>query len=72
MKCLRALVPWEVAEAGGEAAPDQEMAHLLLAEELCGISRSEELEGFLFCSLRRRIGPQRPDPCRYAVQKEPP
>ena len=46
MKCLRALVPWEVAEAGGEAAPDQEMAHLLLAEELCGISRSEELRPF--------------------------
>ena len=33
MKCLRAIVPLEVATAGGEAATDQEMAHLLLAEE---------------------------------------
>ena len=33
MKCLRAIVPLEVAKAGGEAATDQEMAHLLLAEE---------------------------------------
>ena len=39
MKYLRAIVPQEVATAGGEAATDQEMAHLLLAEELCGISR---------------------------------
>ena len=39
MKYLRAIVPQEVAAAGGEAARDQEMAHLLLAEELCGISR---------------------------------
>ena len=31
------------ATASGEAAADQEMAHLLLAQELSGISRSEEL-----------------------------
>ena len=46
MKCLKGPVPWVVATAGGEAAEDQEMAHLLLAEELSGISRSEELRRY--------------------------
>ena len=41
MKCLKGPVPRVVATASGEAAADQEMAHLLLAEELSGISRSE-------------------------------
>ena len=43
MKCLKGPVPRVVATASGEAAADQEMAHLLLAQELSGISRSEEL-----------------------------
>ena len=44
MKCLKGPVPRVVATASGEADADQEMAHLLLAEELIsGISRSEEL-----------------------------
>ena len=43
MKCLKGPVPWVVATAGGEAAEDQEMAHLLLAQELSGISSSDEL-----------------------------
>ena len=48
MKCLKGPVPWlgVVATASGEAAADQEMAHLLLAEELSGISRSEELRRY--------------------------
>ena len=33
MKCPRGPVPWVVAKASGEAARDQEMAHLVLAEE---------------------------------------
>ena len=43
MKCLKGPVLWVVTTASGEAAADQEMAHLLLAQELSGISRSEEL-----------------------------
>ena len=43
MKCLKGPVPRVVATASGEAAADQEMAHLLLAQELSGISRSDEL-----------------------------
>ena len=43
MKYLKGPVPRVVATASGEAAADQEMAHLLLAQELSGISRSEEL-----------------------------
>ena len=43
MKCLKGPVPRVVATASGEAAADQKMAHLLLAQELSGISRSEEL-----------------------------
>ena len=43
MKCLKGPVLWVVAIASGEAAADQEMSHLLLAEELSGISRSDEL-----------------------------
>ena len=42
MKCLKGPVPRVVATASGEAAADQEMAHLLLAQELSGISRSSE------------------------------
>ena len=41
MKCLKGPVPRVVATASGEAAADQEMAHLLLAQELSGISRSD-------------------------------
>ena len=40
MKCLKGPVPRVVATASGEAAADQEMAHLLLAQELSGISRT--------------------------------
>ena len=43
MKCLKGPVLWVVTTASGEAAADQKMAHLLLAQELSGISRSEEL-----------------------------
>ena len=43
MKCLKGPVPRVVATASGEAAADQKMAHLLLAQELSGISRSDEL-----------------------------
>ena len=45
MNCLKGPVLWVVTKASGEAAADQEMAHLLLglAEELSGISRSDEL-----------------------------
>ena len=43
MKYLKGPVPRVVATASGEAAADQEMAHLLLAQELSGISRSDEL-----------------------------
>ena len=43
MKCLKGPVPRVVATSSGEAAADQEMAHLLLAQELSGISRSDEL-----------------------------
>ena len=43
MKCLKGPVPRVVATASGEAAADQEMAHLLLAQELSGISGSDEL-----------------------------
>ena len=46
MKCLKGPVPRVVATASGEAAADQEMAHLLLAQELSGISRSEELRRY--------------------------
>ena len=56
MKCLKGPVPRVVATASGEAAADQEMAHLLLAQGLSGISRSEELLGskvFFFLSLSR-------------------
>ena len=38
MKCLKGPVPRVVATSSGEAAADQEMAHLLLAQELSGIS----------------------------------
>ena len=34
MKCLKGPVPRVVATASGEAAADQEMAHLLLAQDL--------------------------------------
>ena len=44
MKCLKGPVPRVVATASGEAAADQEMAHLLLAQELSGISRSDAHE----------------------------
>ena len=43
MKCLKGTVLWVVTTASGEAAADQKMAHLLLAQELSGISRSDEL-----------------------------
>ena len=48
MKCVKGPVPRVVATSSGEAAADQEMAHLLLAQELSGISRSDELEGYFF------------------------
>ena len=46
MKCLKGPVLWVVATASGEAAADQKMAHMLLAQELSGISRSEELRRY--------------------------
>ena len=66
MKCLKGPVPRVVATASGEAAADQEMAHLLLAQELSGISRSEEL----LAGIPRKVPseffrpPQRADPAR--------
>ena len=38
MKCPRGPVPWVVAKASGEAARDQEMAHLVLARSLVSLS----------------------------------
>ena len=62
MKCLKGPVPRVVATASGEAAADQEMAHLLLAQELSGISsRSEELGRYAPSFFARRNGPTRPD-----------
>ena len=67
MKCLKGPVPRVVATASGEAAADQEMAHLLLAQELSGISRSDELLVFFHCAsiltvhhlVKIRPGPER-------------
>jgi len=61
MKCLKGHVPRVVATSSGEAAADQEMAHLLLAQELSGISRSEELGRCPPSFFARRNGPPRPD-----------
>lgn len=55
MKCLKGPVPRVVATASGEAAADQEMAHLLLAQELSGISRSEELRRYSRTSGEEKI-----------------
>ena len=43
MKCLKGPVPRVVATSRGGGGADQDMAHLLLAQELSGISRSDEL-----------------------------
>ena len=63
MKCPRGPVPWEVARGIGEAVTDQEMACLLFAQELSGISKSgTSTSGTLavFCAkisgVRRPIG----------------
>ena len=61
MKCLKGPVPRVVATSSGEAAADQEMAHLLLAQELSGISRSEEPGRCPPSFFARRNGPTRPD-----------
>ena len=57
MKCLKGPVPRVVATASGEAAADQEMAHLLLAQELSGISRSALQESVSGYSLPFFVGP---------------
>ena len=61
MKCLKGPVPRVVATASGEAAADQEMAHLLLAQELSGISRSDELGRYPPSFFARENGRGTPD-----------
>ena len=61
MKCLKGPVPRVVATASGEAAADQKMAHLLLAQELSGISRSDELGRYPPSFFARRNGRGAPD-----------
>ena len=49
MKCLKGPVPRVVATASGEAAADQEMAHLLLTQELSAQYTPGGLDNRLGC-----------------------